>query len=241
MSVKKSLLVAAAGNGTRMGTNLPKALMPIGNDTLVEFSTRVLAQACDDAVIIVKSNEESLFAARLRLLNGLSISFCYQDHPNGTADAVLRGLREVQSDFALIVWADHLGAGFIEHNELEKVLALKSAEVVVPVVWKSNPYAYFKIVSGSVVAFGETRRGAPMLDMGWSDCGFFLVRTAPVLRELEELVSASEEDQNFLSLLPRMSSRGLAIETVELTNHRLTCGANTPAEIAYVAELLLEE
>lgn len=230
-----SLIVAAAGQGTRMGSRVPKPLIPIAGGVLIEKSTASLSKICSEAVIVVQRTAQQQFEDTFSQLNGLSVRYTYQETQRGTADAVHRGLRKAQNDWSIVVWADQGGAFFADSELLRAASQDPDIDLVVPVVWKDDPYAYFALGSKmEITEFCETRRGSPHVSQGWSDCGVFVMRTRRVRDMLTDLLNEDIADQNLLSLFPRLSGHGVGVKTLRLTDKRLTLGANTPEEVARV-------
>ena len=99
-----SLVVAAAGRGSRAGGGAPKQYRLLGGKMLWEWSA-LLAQRLFDARLIVEGvfvvplGEEALFSKRLE-----NYAFPFSVVPGGTErrDSVLQGLKKAKGDFVLV-------------------------------------------------------------------------------------------------------------------------------------------
>jgi bifunctional N-acetylglucosamine-1-phosphate-uridyltransferase/glucosamine-1-phosphate-acetyltransferase GlmU-like protein len=234
-----SLLVAAAGLGTRMSGELPKALVPWQGRPLIETSISSLAPFADEIVVIVRPEAEPLFMQHMSRDLLHRCRFATQEIASGTSWAVSLGLRECRSSRTIVVWADHVGASRFSSMQVSSLLnRAEVADIVVPIVHRKSPYAYFELQDdGSIFEFRETRRGAQRVEFGWSDCGTFLVRTSSVSKFLgSHLVHDNEPDSNFLSTFSAARDDGLRVETVEMPDLRLTVGINSQEDLHRLSE-----
>ena len=230
-----SLIIPAAGSGTRMGGTIPKALIPAKGMTLVEFATLTLAPLCREIIILVSPSTLDVFKGALPKLQDIDIQYVVQEIPHGTAEAVQIGLNYTDSDFSVIMWADHIGAHFFSPSVLQEYWCSDTWDIVVPVLHREDPYVYFDIdKDGSIIGFNETRMGATKQAFGWSDCGVFLVRNTVVRSALQHLATVTEVEVNFLALFPLLNQLGLRVTTKIVDDHRLTLGANSFEELTMV-------
>jgi bifunctional N-acetylglucosamine-1-phosphate-uridyltransferase/glucosamine-1-phosphate-acetyltransferase GlmU-like protein len=227
-----SLVVPAAGMATRMGHRLPKALIETSRGRLIEISTSNLIQYAKEIIVVVSPHQQEQFQSLVRSLGNIAPKFAIQEIPRGTADAVAIGLRSVTSPVSVVVWADHLGARYFDLRFVWSLIRGNSWDILVPVVYRNSPYAYFSISpNGTISNFHETRHGAQEVQNGWSDCGVFIARTEVLRNAFLKSDSSDSTDVNFLSLFTRFQELGLNVQTIRLDDTRLTLGANTQSEI----------
>ena len=230
-----SLIIPAAGSGTRMGGTIPKALVPINGMTLVEFATLTLMPLCREIIMLVSPSTLDVFKGALPKIQNIDVQYIVQEIPRGTAEAVQIGLNYADSDFSVIMWADHIGAHFFSPSVLQEFWYSDTWDVVVPVLYREDPYVYFDIdEDGSIVGFNETRMGATKQAFGWSDCGVILVRNTVIRSALQRLATVAEAEVNFLALFPLLNKMGLRVTTKIVDDHRLTLGANSFEELTMV-------
>jgi bifunctional N-acetylglucosamine-1-phosphate-uridyltransferase/glucosamine-1-phosphate-acetyltransferase GlmU-like protein len=239
--VNVTLIVAAAGRGSRMGGEVPKALSQVGDQFLIEISTRKLVEAAQTVVVVVSPTQRAFFEERLPRLHGIPVTYVEQSVPNGTTGAVLAGLESANTEWSIVVWADHVGAKFFDVNWLVAGTSHSCSEICLPLVERPNPYVYFDLdENGRLCGFHETRKNASKVSRGLSDCGTFLLRTEPIRRAIRDSVDPSLEDQNFLSLIPQFVSSGISVDAPILTNPNLAVGVNTPLELTEAHSILTE-
>ena len=105
-----TLVIAAAGNGSRMNSPIPKGLVEIDNLTLIEISTSNLLSAACEVVVVIQESQEHFFRTKLPQTFLSRIKFVYQDGLNGTLGALCCALPHcnINNDI-ILMWADHIG------------------------------------------------------------------------------------------------------------------------------------
>lgn len=245
MSYPFSLIVAAAGSGSRMGNGqFPKALHVLGENTLIGLSTSAFLEHANEVVIVIQENQQSIFQSEFTNNLPLDVKFIYQKTPNGTASAASLGVNASSSDWVLLVWGDHIGASFLDFRAFQSRCIEYKADFYLPVIRKQNPYVYFECGADSqILNFRETRKGANNIPEGLTDCGFFFFNRSKVLDFFsncypQAMLDVFSGDLNFLSLLPDMQRNGIEISLVTMTDLRLTLAVNTLIELSQAQEVL---
>lgn len=229
-----TLIVPAAGYGSRLSKFSPKALAMVGNESLIELSTFSLRQRAAELIIVAQNKHQELFqneASRISMKKARIIS---QDKASGSAYAVSLALNAVTEDMAVVVWGDHVGAQHFDSVRLLEILR-SGSEFVLPVIRRDNPYVYFDIEDKKIVSFHETRKGCPQVVSGFSDVGVFGLRVSKVKKLLDEWIDESqhEQDLNFLSFFASDKFGELTFEILEISSSELhlTQGINTDEEL----------
>lgn len=227
-----TLIVAAAGRGSRMKSHNPKPLVYLDGETLIDISTQALESIASRVVAVINPDHEEAFQASAWSQRHGPV-YAYQPEPLGTAEAVWLGLQVTTTADAVIVWADHVGARFFPAKDIYRNFKMSEADILVPTVHRKEPYVYFELDDhGYPTAFHETRLGAKQVSSGWSDCGVFFCRKDPLLSFLSKQSFGSKTvEQNFLSLIPRMRESGLTVNTCTLSDVRLTIGLNSREDL----------
>jgi len=239
-----SLIVPAAGKGSRMGSDIPKCLVTARFQSLLSYSTFNLKQHCIESVLIHSPGVLSLFEYESRVCGFKSPVFIEQSLPKGNAQAVLLGLENSKGEYAFIVWGDHVGA---RNFPAEKVIAIaKSSRVdfILPLVERDNPYVYFSFNEGQqIMHFSETSKGAPRLERGFSDTGVFFVKRDIFCRALQNWIQEQSHDQdlNFLAFFASQCAQTLQHAILFLEDISLTEGVNSPSELSRFEMNLLSQ
>lgn len=137
-------VVAAAGQGTRLGAEVPKAYVELGGRTLLERSVATMSEVVDHIVVVVSPDME----ARAReLLAGYTVQFVHGGAER--ADSIFAALRAISLDDACVVVHDAARAltpAAMVSRVVDAVLG--GAPAVVPAVPVADTV---KRVSGEVV------------------------------------------------------------------------------------------
>jgi len=242
-----SIIVAAAGLGTRMQQSfIPKSLVKFNEKSLIDWSIGAFIPYCKNLVIVIRKEHQTQFSSHFSRNSELNVSYRHQERARGTAYAVQAGLRAVETEYSLLVWGDHVGANFFPAKILFQSQKSNNADFILPLVFRKLPYVYFTYSSDEgLLEFNETKKKAPLVKYGLSDCGVFLFRTQPVIRFLDSYLSQfdseAERDLNFLSLFGPMQKSGIAFEELVFDDERLTYGINSLKELSDLQEIIRED
>lgn len=232
-----TMLIAAAGNGSRMGCpDLPKALVDFQGKTLLEWATVNMRKAIRKGILVIKPEQQIMFRKILKDWNWEDFSFAMQETPLGTAFAVREGLNKVKTNWVLCVWGDHVGARYMDIAKLLAEVDTPDVDFILPIVERDKPYVYFHLSeSSNYLKFEETKYGSSEQSRGQSDCGLFLFRTKVVKNyldnKLEKCDFSRNGEINFLSLFHDMNNAGIVFKLVAFNDQRLTIGINSPEDI----------
>ena len=99
-----TVIILAAGQGTRMKSNLTKVLHPLAGRPLIDYSLRCAAELSSEKPVVVVGND----ADAVRQFVGERAAFAVQEPQLGTAHAVLaaKGLQAGKEGLVLTINAD---------------------------------------------------------------------------------------------------------------------------------------
>lgn len=224
-----------------MNSSIPKTLLTINGKSILERIIEKFANFVDEIIIVIRPEDKQFFTDRLKIINK-NIFLVPQIHPNGTAEAVNLGLQRVTSEIAVVVWGDHIGAIFMPESVIALGTRLASKSfAVVPIVYRDNPYVYFKFSdSMKLQSFHETHKSEPRVDFGWSDCGIFFLNkihiTDALPKFLEETLNVL--DNNFLNFFPWLAMNKKDVNTLQVSDQRVTLGVNSPVELSIATSFI---
>ena len=119
-------LIIAAGNQTRFKTDIPKAIMPINNTTLLDINIKSMSKYTDKIYVVCSYNNKNYFDN----YNTIVIN-----SGKGCGDAVLKALENLSNDNdCYIKWGDSLHLDDIYNN-----MNINS-KMIIPVRYEKNPY-----------------------------------------------------------------------------------------------------
>lgn len=238
-----TVLIPAAGRGSRLGFEQPKILFPIAGATILEWLLDLLKPLSARFVLVLSpTGAAPVEEAAARLAPG-RVAIAVQPEPRGMADAIRCGLAQVATRHTLIVWGDQVA---LRPDSLEFLMRLHQGvaqpAAVCPTLWRDRPYIHFeRSESGCVVRILQAREGDRMPERGESDSGVFLFRTEalrlylPRLLESKESIGNKTGELNFLPIFPMLDS----LITAPIMTEAESVGVNSPADAAYLEQQLL--
>jgi bifunctional UDP-N-acetylglucosamine pyrophosphorylase/glucosamine-1-phosphate N-acetyltransferase len=250
---KVCLIVPAAGNGSRLGVDIPKFLLPIGNDVYVadkilsEFTFKTKTR------IVISPWGKPYLEKYLKYRHPIkfskqNISYIVQDTPLGMGDAVFRASIDIESsDITLVIWGDQALINPISvekmYCELLKMEAKRISAFSVLLCECENPYVQYIYddKNGELKDILETREGDTTDLIGMSDCGVFGFTSNNLLKDWQDFHNKSERGHltgeiNFLPFLKFLANKNNPRKFIPIiaiaSDERV--GINTSEEWDYV-------
>ena len=221
---KISVLIAAAGEGSRAGLPYPKTLFPIkGKPVLVRIAELLAPYDAEPTVIVNEDGKEQIKQCLLK--NNIQAQLVLQSRPRGMGDAVLcidNSEEFANSEHVLLIWGD---IPFIKRETVETMInhhlerdsdftfASRVVDEAYTVVLRDK--------SGNVTRLIETREeGITDLGPGERDIGLFIFRRALILQTLHEELpnkwGKSTGEHGFLYIIEHLVSKGLQVEALPI-------------------------
>ena len=232
--MQTALIILAAGQGTRMNSDLPKVLHPIAG---VPMLTHVLATGStldpDHMVVITGHGADAVEASALDVHD--TIRFARQDEQLGTGHAVAQA-RPALKDFdglALVLYGD---TPFIKQDTLQAMIsASDNSDVVVLGFEPEDPARYGRLVVNDgalerIVEFKDATESEREITL----CnGGLLACKAPLLFSLIDQLSAENAAAEYYltDVVALARAQGLSAGVVTCSEDE-TMGINTRAQLA---------
>jgi bifunctional UDP-N-acetylglucosamine pyrophosphorylase/glucosamine-1-phosphate N-acetyltransferase len=140
MSQNLSIVILAAGKGSRMKSPKAKVLHEICGRQMLYYSIKAAREISDDVIVVVAHQKDAVITAMQKYFNGLT--FVTQDAENfpGTGGAMM--CAKPKHDDVLVLNGD---MPLIERSSIEKFLA-NPADIVMSVIPLDNPSGYGRVV-----------------------------------------------------------------------------------------------
>lgn len=238
--MRRLLLVPAAGRGSRLRTDLPKALVPVNGQPMIDHLVTLYREVVDGIVLVVHPSHRERFAAHARQWP-LPAEIAVQASPTGMLDAVVCGLPAVaaaHADQAIVTWCDQIG---VTPGTVARLLAAgDQVDVVMPTMNTAPPYVHYpRDARGRISGVLQRREGDEMPAAGESDIGLFRLSRAACLHWLPAylaspdamVVGAASGERNFLPFVPWAAAR-TSVATVAASAAIEALGVNTPEDLA---------
>ncbi|MEI6494716.1 MAG: NTP transferase domain-containing protein [bacterium] len=244
-------IILAAGHGKRMGSDLPKVLVPMAGKPMVQ---RIIdawrASRIYKPPVFVIGHQADLVQAEL----GPEFGYVYQRERLGTghAVAVARDQLEDKHEDIMVLYGDHpfISAEMIDklataHIESGATLTLATAVVADFEDWRQNFWDFGRVLrdeNGQITCIMEAKDASEAeKQVREINPAYFCFKAAWLWSSLEKLHNDNSQNEYYLTDLV-----GLAQESNEpiATVHiepREALGANTPEQLALLEKLFLED
>ena len=238
----RTLIIPAAGAGSRLGSPLPKLLVPVSGRPMIEHLLDLYDDFVTEVALVI--NPAAADAVRRELAGlGIPVLLVKQEVPTGMLDAILLALNSFERtypDRVWITWCDQIA---IHPRTLDRLaqadLAADAADLIMPTTLRPDPYIHLdRDASGSIVRILQRREGDTMPAAGESDSGLFDLSRRAFTEWLPEFAqserpSTGTRERNFLPFIAWVAAR-TRVETFPCTEPEEAIGINTPAELAFV-------
>jgi bifunctional UDP-N-acetylglucosamine pyrophosphorylase/glucosamine-1-phosphate N-acetyltransferase len=244
--MRRVLIVPAAGLGSRLRTDFPKALVLVNGKPMIDHVVDRFSPFVDRVVYVVAP----AFGPRLRehLAGGAPLPWdiAEQPRPTGMLDAILAAAPAVEDSAAervWVAWCDQVGVLPATLESLANAESGEAPSLVFPTVHRDEPYIHFvREPDGRISQVLQRREGDKMPARGESDMGVFSLSRATLLEALPTFAAtvplgAGTRERNFLPFIPWLGFKG-AVRTVHATDPMEATGINTPEELVAMEEWL---
>jgi bifunctional UDP-N-acetylglucosamine pyrophosphorylase / glucosamine-1-phosphate N-acetyltransferase len=234
-----TVVILAAGEGTRMRSALPKVLHPICGRPMIQWPLRA-AQAAGAERVVVVDNPKRRLAEQLP--EGVQVAI--QEDPRGTGDAVAAAAELIDPGAPVLVINGDMPlitgeaiAGMVAvHADSGAVATIATMEL-------DDPSGYGRVVraaDGSVEHVVETKAPGDATEQELAirevNAGLYLFDGGALLAALAELDADNAQGELYLpGVLPILRDRGVAAYV--LPDPDLALGVNDRVDLAHVTAL----
>jgi bifunctional UDP-N-acetylglucosamine pyrophosphorylase / glucosamine-1-phosphate N-acetyltransferase len=241
------LIVPAAGRGSRLGSPLPKALVPVAGRPMLDHLLAIHGSTVERAIVVVAPAAVEAFRG-FSATSRIPLDIVVQESPTGMLDAILLAAPVVASlapRRIAITWCDQIALSAQTIGAVaDCALSSDSPRMVVATLTVEQPYIHFdRDPSGRIVGVRQRREGDVMPADGETDMGLFDLSLDAFVHDLAEFASQTSADRgtgerNFLPFIPWLAARA-PVATVAGRSRIETIGINTPEELATIEAYML--
>ena len=232
-------IILAAGKGTRMNTNLPKVMQPLGGRSLVSYVIST-AQKSSKKITVVVGHQKELLKKHLAEIDS-SIQITSQDKQLGTAHAVKTVSHLIHDDEkVLILYGD---VPLISDKTIQSLINSKSKCTLLSMIL-SDPTGYGRIV------FDEKNFALKIIEQKDASeeernikevfSGIMMIDGSLLEPALEEINNRNAANEYYLTdLVEILSAKGVKINCIQANPTELL-GANNKQELHELESILRE-
>lgn len=225
---KKSIIILAAGAGTRMKSDTPKVLHKISGKPMLYYSIKEALKLSDDVTVVLYHQFEKVKAEIEKYFS--NINFVIQDHKNypGTGGAVMGITPKYEK--VLVLNGD---MPLIQANELEKFEI--NATIVMSVLELESADGYGRVIieNGNVKKIVEQKDASEdELKITTANAGIYQFETKFLLENLPKLDNNNAQKEYYITDLVEMAiSQGKVLKPL-VVNEENFKGVNSKVELA---------
>lgn len=229
-----STIILAAGQGTRMNSDLPKVLHPLNGKPLVKYSIDLAAAVGSTRTVVVIGNG----AEQVRNTLGESVVYAVQQERLGTANAVqaAEGLLGTVNGLVLVISADMplLTAATLAH--LVKTQSQSGGPLTLLTVRSANPRGFGRILraaGGGVAGIIEEAQATPaQLQIDELNVGAYCF-SSPWLWQALQKIGISPKGEYYLTDIVAVAvAEGKTVTGITVADEEETLGINNRVHLA---------
>jgi bifunctional UDP-N-acetylglucosamine pyrophosphorylase/glucosamine-1-phosphate N-acetyltransferase len=232
----RAAVILAAGQGTRMKSQIPKVLHRVGGRTLLDrMIDTVQATGCERIVVVVGTHSPAVRARVVERLGEAAVAV--QETPLGTAHAVLAA-REALADFqgdVLITYAD---APLLTPQDLEPLFALRErgSDIAMMAFEPVDPLLYGRVIKGAdghVLRIVEARDASPEeKSVRCCNAGMMVVDRARLFGWLDRVGNDNAKAEYYLTDVVGLAVLDGALVRSNTAPETAVMGCDTPMQLA---------
>ena len=231
MNTPVTAIILAAGEGTRMKSDLQKTLHQVGGRSLLAHAIASAETVASDLAVVIGASGEQVGPAAQKIAPSASLHI--QTERLGTAHAVLAAqdaLAKAAGD-AVILYAD---TPFVSESSLQKMQAAR-ADVVILGFRAAVPGGYGRLVveGGALTKIVEAKEASPEeLAIDFCNSGVVWAKAKTLLSLLRDVNNDNAKGEYYLTdIVEIANARGLTCAAVECDEAE-TMGVNSRADLA---------
>ena len=244
-SAETHIVVLAAGQGTRMKSNLPKVLHPIAGRPMIERVLDTANTVLPTTITLIVGHKAE--TVRDRLGNRPNLAVAIQEPQLGTAHALQQAepLLAGRSGSLILLSGD---VPLLSPNTLKRLLEThrgSGAAATVVTATVDRPYGYGRIVRtrGRITRIVEERDASPtQRQIKEINSGIYAFDLPPLFDALRGIASQNAQGEFYLTdLIAIYRRRKLPVETLLIENAQEIRGINSRSELAEVSRLVRQK
>ncbi len=237
-----TVVIIAAGEGTRMRSALPKVLHPLCGRPLILWPV-IAAEEAGAGKVVVVDNPKRRLEDRLPE----SVKHAIQPEPNGTGGAVIAAVEHIEDDETVVILAGDVPLITAEAiTRLVEQHDSNDAAATMATMELDDPGQYGRVIrdeTGNVTAVVEAKGGEgdatpEQLEIREVNTGIYAFGGKALKDALDRLTPDNAQGELYLpDVLPQLTQAGETVQAHLITDPTLTLGVNDRVQLAEVRKL----
>jgi len=233
-------VILAAGQGTRMRSNLPKVLHPIAGRAMIHYSVELMQQVTGEKPVVVLGHD----AERVQEALGDSAEIVYQNPQLGTGHAVQQAASRLshKSDLVLITLGD---MPLLSPDTIESLIELQKAgdsPIALVTVISDEPRGFGRIVrnhAGVIQGIVEEAHLAPeQMAIKELNASVYCFRSNWLWENISRIPKSPKGEYYLTDLIGLAVQDGIEVNGLRSTDMEEFIGVNTRVHLAEVETIL---
>jgi bifunctional UDP-N-acetylglucosamine pyrophosphorylase/glucosamine-1-phosphate N-acetyltransferase len=226
-----SVVILAAGDGTRMKSNTPKPLQKFTNATIIEHILSAVSELQPKQIVVVYSGDLAIFKSYTKNYN---ITWVEQKKKLGTANAVLAAIPAISGTQTLILCGD---TPLITSNTLNNLVDNTYNKLGLITTILEKPYGFGRILrdnNGNLIKIAE-EKDASVSEKNIKEIssGIFSSPTKFLVDALPKIGNNNSQNEYYLpDIIPIWLEDNSSITTVIAEDEMTVRGINNFSELA---------
>jgi len=230
-------IILAAGKGTRMNTNLPKVMQPLGGHTLISHVIKTAKKNSKNITVVV-GHQKDLLKEHIASIDS-NIQTADQDDQLGTAHAVKTAAHLIKEDErVLVLYGD---VPLISHKTIEALIE-SGQECTLLAMKLADPTGYGRIVTNEqnlalrIIEQKDASEDERKIQDVFT--GILLIDGGLLLSALDEINNQNAANEYYLTdLVEILSTKGVKINCIQADPTEVL-GANNKHELHQLESIL---
>lgn len=231
---KITAVLLAAGQGTRMKSNLPKVLHPVCGKPMVLYALQAAQAASTEKPVLVIG----VGADQVRHTLGGNVDYVLQETPLGTGHAVMQAenLLKGKTDYVIVTYAD---MPLLRAETLQKLVETQKANpgpLSMLTVLSDDPRGFGRVIrkaDGTVAEIVEEQAATPeQLTVKELNVGAYCFRADWLWAALHRIPLSQKGEYYLTDTVALSVSDGLPVQAIVLDDPTEAIGVNTRVHLA---------
>ena len=227
-----SIVILAAGKGTRMNSQLPKVLQPLAGKPILQYVLDTTHSLQPNNISIVAGHKSEMLR---ELIKDKNISWRIQDTQLGTGHAVIQAIPDLNSDKTLILYGD---VPLIKKADLQSLIKKSDTGLAVMTHIKNDANGYGRIlrednkIQGIIEDKDCNKEQKKIKEI---NTGILAADTKYLKQWLSRLTNENAQKEYYLTDIVKFAVEdNITVSSHEVEEEISISGVNSKSELAYI-------